>query len=81
MLDPRIVLRDMDQGLVEVAHRIVAQRECLQLCKLWEASHIADIIVIEHEHLQVDKLLQLVNIAAKKIGRAELDVKDAVLTR
>ena len=51
MLDPRIVLRDMDQGLVEVAHRIVAQRECLQLCKLWEASHIADIIVVEHEHL------------------------------
>ena len=52
----------MDQGLVEVSHRIVSQRECLQLSKLREAPHIADIIVVEDERLQVDKLRQLINI-------------------
>ena len=62
MLDSGVVLGDMDQGLVEVTHRIVSQRERLQLCKLWEASQVADIIVVEYEHLQVDKLLQLVDI-------------------
>ena len=56
----------MDQGLVEVTHRIVSQWERLQLSERWETSQIADIIVVEHEHLQVDKLLQLVDITVSK---------------
>ena len=66
MLDSGVALRDMDQSLVEVAHRIVSQREGLKLCKLWETSHIADIIVVKYEHLQVDKLLQLIDITVGK---------------
>ena len=56
----------MDQGLVKVSHAIVSQRECLQLSKLREAPHIADIIVVEDERLQVDKLLQLSDITVGK---------------
>ena len=66
MLDSGVILGDMDQCLVEVTHRIVSQRERLQLCKRWETSHIADIIVVEYEHFQVDKLLQLVDITVSR---------------